>query len=434
MWPDLTAPPFHGSDSGAVHDASADDLFDGSGPRVCLFNHKELDTIDGGVIRIRQMLSAMKRMKAQVSIFTYSQSFKSYRGGDGLFFGLPNHPWPILRRMGSALYRREEGASAVDIVLAGKPGLAAHARNYVKACDLVQCEHIWSSFWPLVVANALGKPSVLDDHNVETLFARRLWDNVGRGTLPCTWLAYVKLLEGVACRLASKIIVTSEFDRQVLSRLLDVPLKKIEVVSNGTDTSRYSPSPDRARKARLKLGIGGSTPLLVFVGRLDFPPNLIAARLIVRDIAPEVLRRSPEARFLILGCHAPDTFVDSVEDPRIILSSDSDDVGYLNAADICLAPMSVGSGTRIKVLNYFACGKAVVSTDIGAEGIAVRDGENVVISSLRDFPDRIQLLLSDNRLREEIGSKGRELVEEKYDWNTTMRGLRGIYSRICGSG
>ena len=434
VWPDLTARPFHGSDSGAAHDASADDLLDGSGPSVCLFNHKELDTIDGGVIRIRQMLSAMRRMNAHVSVFTYSQSLKSYRSGDGLFFGLPSHPWPILRRTGSALYRGEEGASAVDIVLASKPSLAAHARNYVKACDVVQCEHIWSSFWPLVQANALGKPSVLDDHNVETLFARRLCDSVGRGMLPSAWLAYVKLLEGVACRLASKIIVTSEFDRQVLSRLLDVPLKKIEVVSNGTDTSRYSPSPDRARKARLKLGIGGSTPLLVFVGRLDFPPNLIAARLIVRDIAPEVLRRSPEARFLILGCHAPDTFVDSVEDPRIILSSDSDDVGYLNAADVCLAPMSVGSGTRIKVLNYFACGKAVVSTDIGAEGIAVRDGENVVISSLRDFPDRIQLLLSDNRLREEIGSKGRELVEEKYDWNTTMRGLRGIYSRICGSG
>lgn len=376
------------------------------------------------------MISAMRRINARVSVFTYSKSLKSYWTHDEHFFAFPNLTWPILRKMGSALYRRNEGASAVDILLANKPSLSAHARNYVKACDLVQCEHIWSSLWPLAQANALGKPSVLDDHNVETLFARRLWDSVGRGVLSSVWLAYVKLLERIACTLASKIIVTSEFDRQVLSRILDVPLRKIVVVSNGTDTRRYRPNTDRATEARSKLGIPDSTPLLVFVGRLDFPPNLVAASLIVEDIAPKVLRHNPEARFLILGRQAPSSFLHSVRDPRIIVSTDRDDIGYLNASDVCLAPMTVGSGTRIKVLNYFACGKAVVSTDIGAEGIAVKDRENVVISSLKDFPDTIDLLLSDEALREEIGSKGRKLVEEKYDWKTTMRGLGGIYSRI----
>ncbi len=103
----------------------------------------------------------------------------------------------------------------------------------------------------------------------------------------------------------------------------------------------------------------------------------------------------------------------------------------LRGADVCIAPLRFGSGTRIKIIEYLAMGKPVVTTSIGCEGLAVENGRDILIA---DEPseqvNHIRHVLEDGRLASSLGREGRRLVEEKYDWRVYVPELRSVYESI----
>jgi len=179
-------------------------------------------------------------------------------------------------------------------------------------------------------------------------------------------------------------------------------------VPNGVDLDYFHP---------------GSTPetpgRLVFAGRLSAYANRSAARAIARDIWPRVRSRVPDATLDIVGADPPPEAADLARsDPRVRVPGFVDDVRpYLDQAEVYVCPITDGGGTRLKVLDALAMGKAMVAHPVACEGIEVRDGESVLLATTPDaFAEKIAGLLADPDRRRSIGNAGRRLVQARYSY------------------
>jgi len=322
-----------------------------------------------------------------------------------------------------------EGEAAVKILACNHPIAALRLRSILSTSNVVQIEQIWSALYPLLCAKVLGKTCLLDDHNVEALFAARLYHHVSNKRLFAAWVTYVSMLERACCALADTIVVTSELDKQNLCKLQSVREKKVRVIPNGTDLAKYKPDPTLALVTRRSLGLSSDDPVLTFVGRSSYPPNKLALDYIKNDLCPAVWEKHPRARFLVVSRELPCEFLDR-SDPRLIAVSDTADYPFINAANLCLAPLSVGGGTRIKILNYMACAKTVVSTPIGIEGISASQDREVIITPLECFANQVNNLLDDPAKLEGIGRRAREFVERGHSWEDSIAMFEGLYSQL----
>jgi len=117
-------------------------------------------------------------------------------------------------------------------------------------------------------------------------------------------------------------------------------------------------------------------------------------------------------------------------DNRFIHITDDYDYPFINASDICLAPLAVGGGTRIKIANYLACGKPVVSTPMGCEGIPARHMKEIVLSSMEEFPSSVKALIQNPSTRDEMGRKAREFAVSNCSWEKSILELDRLYSGL----
>jgi len=217
--------------------------------------------------------------------------------------------------------------------------------------------HLWSGLHTLILHYLTGVPYILDEHNVE--YVR--WNRMQRkGISVLTWA------ERLSCQKAAAVFCVSEADKKLLMKL-GIPAEKIHVIRNAVDLTQYRPDPAGGVAARRELGLSDQTPLVLFFGKLDYQPNSEAVDLIVREIAPRVLAQNPGVRFVICGYRppaeqyagSPVTFTGMV--PRI--------EDYINAAQAVIVPLISGGGTKFKIVQAIACGRPVITTPIGAEGL-----------------------------------------------------------------
>jgi glycosyltransferase involved in cell wall biosynthesis len=213
--------------------------------------------------------------------------------------------------------------------------------------------------------------------------------------------------------------VTSEVDAGNIAREIPSARNKITIIPNCVDVRSYPVTHKSSSDST------GSNKI-VFVGRLDYEANLDAVRTICKDIA---LDFDSSVRFQIVGGPVPslEEYPSNVEFLGIV----PDIRPILQAADVCIAPLRFGSGTRIKIIEYLAMGKPVVTTPIGCEGLAVENGRNILIAEDPEEQTRqIRQILEDRHLAMSLGREGRRLAEEKYDWRVHVPSLRSVYESI----
>jgi glycosyltransferase involved in cell wall biosynthesis len=215
---------------------------------------------------------------------------------------------------------------------------------------------------------------------------------------------------------ADLVIAMSQIDKIFLTEIYGVDEHKIEIFPNGVDLKKYS----LCRKHIYKtLGIHG--PIVLFVGRLDTYANYTAAELICQSIAPSVRRNRKEVKFVIIGGPVPKKLAKS---PGVHFIGPVDNnllPHFISSADVCIAPLTIGSGLRMKILEYFAAKKPVVSTSVGMQGISCQDEKEIIIcDDLKEFPHRILQLLDDENARQSIGNQAYELVRRKYAWESLV--------------
>jgi glycosyltransferase involved in cell wall biosynthesis len=164
---------------------------------------------------------------------------------------------------------------------------------------------------------------------------------------------------------------------------------------------------------------------IVFSGNLEYHPNVEAVRWFRTRIWPRVRERAPGVEWRLLGANpaAVAQFVGG--DPRVRLIGTVDDaITHLAEAKVCIAPLLSGSGTRFKILEAWAAGRAVVSTTLGAEGLGARDGEHLLLADdPDDFADAVLRLWSDASLRARLGDAGRAHYQDRFTWPAAWRKL-----------
>jgi glycosyltransferase involved in cell wall biosynthesis len=297
--------------------------------------------------------------------------------------------------------------------------------------EVIQAELLWTAPAALWLRWRLGVPVILMQENVE-------YQKFVRFGMTSPFLRAVKWLEGRSCRAADRVVALSEVDRDSMIDLYGVPADRFAIIPHGVDPDLFAYRPEGGAAARQKLGVAAGVPLLTFVGKLDYVPNVRAVESIAERIAPAVWKRYPEARFVVVGQGAEVLtkyerdgiifagFVDARAGAQPNLSD------YLSASDVVLVPLDSGSGTRLKIVEAASNARPVVSTHIGAEGQSFVDGEEILLTEKVDeaFVDAALRLLADASLRERIGRAARARVLAQYSWRAQVQRMEQVYEAL----
>jgi polysaccharide biosynthesis protein PslH len=263
-----------------------------------------------------------------------------------------------------------------------------------------------------------GPRIVLDEHNVEY----EVFQRMSRGERSVPRRAFNRVehyrfrrFERDWWTRVDSCVVTSERELRIVRQ--HAPRTPVTVVPNGVDLEYFRPEPEHVEPNTV-----------VFNGILTYRPNLDAAQHLIQDVWPRVLRRRPEAHLEIVGRVTPSDEA-RLKCPGVVVTGEVPDVRpYLSRAAVVVIPVRIGGGTRLKVLESLAMGKPTVSTSLGCEGLAVRDGEHLLLGDGSDaFARQVVRLLEEPDEGAELGRVGRQLVERAYSWDLAGRRLTQAY-------
>jgi glycosyltransferase involved in cell wall biosynthesis len=262
---------------------------------------------------------------------------------------------------------------------------------------------------------------VYNAYNVESALLRETMRGMP-GRLAARWLARHERILG---RRADLVFACSHEDADALATRCDIDPTKIYIVPNGVEMTRIAPvdlaDDESAAQARRRLGLAPETAVALFLGS-QHPPNIEAARFLIEKVAP----RLPETAFLVAGSVCEGLLLQGAEarTPSTVRNvrlhgkfEEEEKRVLMRAATVAVNPVFSGSGTNLKMLEFFAAGLPVVSTQRGARGLAARDGQQLVLASAENFAETLEDLLADREKRITIGRASRRLAGERYDWD-----------------
>lgn len=291
------------------------------------------------------------------------------------------------------------------------------------AFDLLHCDHVQIA--PLAL-NTPIRCRVIDAHNIESALMHRVAWTIRRPEmrLALAWQAAKALrAERRLYRRFDRALTCSAIDRDRLQAL--APRTPVTVVANGVDTRYFSPVDHPEEPATV-----------AFTGSMDWAPNVDAVRYFIREILPRARSRWPALRFVVVGRNAPIGIVPRGT-PGVEITGTVPDIRPLvSAAAAVVVPLRAGGGTRLKILEAWAMRKAVISTSLGAEGLRVEDGRNILIAdSSDDFAAGIDRVLGDTALRARIADGGYRTALSRYDWSRIGEQLLTAYDdAVAGVG
>jgi polysaccharide biosynthesis protein PslH len=263
----------------------------------------------------------------------------------------------------------------------------------------------------------------LDEHNIEYDIVRRT-AATGAGPLRCAYSAIewrkLRRDERRVWKRFDGCTLTSVRDQLML--LADAPRVRTEVVPNGVDLEYFRPSPT---------SIVSGAPTLLFFGAIDYFPNTDAVLYFLREVWPSLTARHPGLRLCVVGRKPPPSILEyrsaSIEVPGMV-----DDLRpWIDRADAIVVPLRIGGGTRLKILEAMAMGKAVVSTPVGAEGLDVVPERDFLLGEdAESFGRQVSRLLGNPALVRRLGASARRVVSEKYSWKVSVDRLSAFYERL----
>jgi glycosyltransferase involved in cell wall biosynthesis len=271
------------------------------------------------------------------------------------------------------------------------------------------------------VPTDLRLPTVLFQHNVEAMIWKRHYEvqthPLKKAYLYGQWrkaFAY----ERAACRRFRMVVTVSRDDAETIRR--DYGVERVADVPTGVDTQFFRPVE----------GVRVEPHSLVFTGSMDWLPNEDAIQFFTREIMPLVRERLPEVRLTVVGRKPYASLMElSRRDPAIVVTGRVEDVRpYMERAAAYVVPMRVGGGTRLKIYEAMAMEKPVVSTTVGAEGLPLRDGADLLLADTpRAFADAVVRVLTDESLARKLGERSAATVREQFSWDKAAT----VFTELC---
>jgi glycosyltransferase involved in cell wall biosynthesis len=271
-------------------------------------------------------------------------------------------------------------------------------------------EHSWCAPY-LEQLSAVCTRTVLDLHNVESVLHARCAATEGRASATAH-----RVFQGVSEELErtwlprfSLVLAPSQTDAE-LARAI-APRATVAVYPNALPPMPRPPAGDQES--------------IVFSGNMEYHPNRSAVRFFRLEIWPRLRDRWPQLVWRLVGKNPAAVQRFTRGDSRIeVVGPIPDAVFELARSRVAVVPLLSGSGTRLKILEAWAAGVPVVSTTLGAEGLPVGDGENILVAdSAESFAGAVTRLLACTELRHKIGDAGRLLQEKEFTWDTAWKKL-----------
>jgi glycosyltransferase involved in cell wall biosynthesis len=226
----------------------------------------------------------------------------------------------------------------------------------------------------------------------------------------------LKGYEAEVCRRADRVVAMSDADRDAI--LTIAPDVEVTIVPNGVDLEEHT-------------GYDGpAQPFdLVFTGKMDFRPNVDAMLWFGREVWPLIRQGRPQAKFAIVGQRPHASLEPLREVPGITITGWVPDIRpYIAGATVYVAPLRMGGGTRLKLLQAMAMEAAIVATTLGAEGFPVSHGHQLLLADTPEsFAQTVLSLLEEPERRAQLASAARRFVEANYGWDILVPKLERLY-------
>lgn len=282
--------------------------------------------------------------------------------------------------------------------------------------DGVLCEE---PFHTVNLPSSLPVPLIMDSHNVEHVLIDRylaLESNIGKRAYAALEAKRLLRFERLGWERSDLVLACSGHDRQTIAAVC--PGAKVHVVPNVIDVASYPVLPDAE---------GGA---LLYTGGMDWYPNRDAVTFFASAILPELRRLVPGAKLVVAGREPPLEFLRRFREASEIefIGNVADMRAEIAKACVCVVPLRIGSGTRLKILEAAAMAKPLVSTRIGAEGLDFEPGTEILIADEpKEFAAAVASLLRNPGLRESLGRAARRRVETQYGVPALREALRAVF-------
>ncbi len=285
--------------------------------------------------------------------------------------------------------------------------------------DVVVCDFLSPS---VNVPDDLRTPIVLFQHNVEAMIWKRHYEvqanPVKKAYLYGQWRKAVAY-ERAACRRFDHVVAVSREDAETMRREYNV--EAVSDVPTGVDTEYFRPR-----------GMEPAEPHnLVFTGSMDWLPNEDAIQFFTREVMPLVRRSVPNVTLTVVGRNPFPALVElSRRDSSVVVTGRVEDVRpYMERAAAYVVPIRIGGGTRLKIYEAMAMEKPIVSTTVGAEGLPVGDGRELLLADTPEaFAAAVVSVLTDEKLAQGLGRRAAETVRANFGWER----VAARFAEICG--
>lgn len=323
------------------------------------------------------------------------------------------------------------GRLAANLYAAQPLAVAAHRsskfvralRDYAQSHDVDLWQLEWTPYIDMVQAVHLTR-TLINAHNVDTLLWQRYLEaerNPLRRRLFESQCQKFERYERAAFNRATAVVAVSDEDAAIIRRKFGV--QRVHVVDNGVDVAHYQ-----------AVCATRNPHELLFLGSMDWRPNVDAVRMLLAEILPRVLLREPATRLTIVGRKPPEWLIARCRrTPHVELQANVPDVRpYLARAGQMVVPLRLGSGSRLKILEALASGLPVVATSVAAEGLRLIPGRDVQIAD--DYDDMAAVIVHSIRQpsdAESIARHGQTLVAEQYCWEKLAADLEEVWEQTA---
>lgn len=331
---------------------------------------------------------------------------------------------PMPQKSGVAFYARACANLVSPLPLTVALHTSAAMRRAVSAVAARGRVDVWQVEWPPYVSMLpAGVPGarVLMAPNVDSLLWRRYYETE---TSPARkiffriqWRRFERL-ERAVFQHANRVVAVSEPDARMIREEFGQPA--VDVVENGIDRAYFEEVTGRREASRI-----------LFLGSLDWFPNLDAIDVMLDSIFPQVRRAHPAATLVIVGRRPPARLAERVRQTSgVELHGDVDDVRpFMGDCGVIAVPLRIGGGSRLKILEAAAAGLPVVASAIGAEGLRLKPGVDFVLADEDDMADALVRAIRAPAQMRAMAERARALVLETYDWGVLARQLEASWGR-----
>jgi len=291
--------------------------------------------------------------------------------------------------------------------------------------DIIQFEGLMVSLYLSAVRKYSNAKRIYRAHNIENQIWQRLSQQKSDPFKKSYLKMHAKRIKNYELQQLNNFDGIAVFTEQDKATLLEYGTKiPIEILPVGINLDQYKPDYSKT-----------DFPTLFFLGSLDWLPNREGIEWFLDNFHKDLTDGDLRVRFYVAGNDIPERFDDYEVMGKIFIQGEVDDaLEFVNSKSIMIVPLLSGGGMRVKIVEGMAMQKCIISTSLGAEGINIENGVNILIANNREeFYEAIKLCIADEEYCKTVGLNARKLMEQQYDINKVTKNLVDFYATITGS-